>query len=314
MITFSVIIPMFNEIANINYCIHSIIKACQGKDNVEFIIADNGSTDGCIEAAEALGVKVMRFQGETIAGLRNKAAAAAKGDYLLFIDSDIMVPDNWFRQIQDNFDKDYTDVFAFVDIAPEGAPWYAKRWAERVLARRDTTRQTDYLPGRNINIRAEWFKKVDGFDEALETGEDKDFIARLAKAGARIYTVYQPLLTHYGYEKTFIEWVKKEYWRQHNHPSLCRRHGFTFRYIRFPSVALWHVLMAIIFLLASFSTPLSYVVLSIFAWFAPAVFFTIRKSCFRRNINIVIQFVALHWLRFHIAGWSILVALLEEKR
>ena len=309
---FSILLPMYNEMDSLPICIGSIFQSIAGNNQVEVIIADNGSDDGCIQAAEELGATVLTFHGETIAALRNHAARAAKGRYLLFIDSDIAVPKSWFSSIQSRFESSETDVFAFVDIAPESAPWFARRWAERALARRNTTRRADYLPGRNIYLKSEWFHKVGGFDESLVTGEDKDFVMRLSQQGANVFTVHEPLITHYGYEKTWKEWFKKEYWRQHNHPDLWRKQGFTVRNLRFPLVALLHLPLfalsiAALVLLPEASLPL------LTLWGLPAVLMAVHKPYSRRSFFVLWQFTLLYWLRFHVTAFSTIIALIKQR-
>ncbi len=91
MTTFSVIIPTHNRREHLLACLASV--SAQRRRPDEVIVVDDGSTDGTAEALSALGnVTVIRQVNAGPGAARNRAAAAASGDYLAFLDSD----DVWF--------------------------------------------------------------------------------------------------------------------------------------------------------------------------------------------------------------------------
>jgi len=83
----SVVIPAYNAEDTIEQCIRSVKR--QGVD-VEIIVADNYSTDGTAEKARRLGAKVLPRSGRpgNPASARNAGLSVAKGEYVLFLDSD----------------------------------------------------------------------------------------------------------------------------------------------------------------------------------------------------------------------------------
>lgn len=96
--TFSVIIPVYNVENYLHECVDSIVsQTCQ---DFELILIDNGSTDSsgkiCDEyAAKYTNVRVKHLMPNVMAsGARNEGQALAKGDYILFIDSDDYYIDN----------------------------------------------------------------------------------------------------------------------------------------------------------------------------------------------------------------------------
>ena len=96
--TFSVIIPVYNVENYLHECVDSIVnQTCQ---DFELILIDNGSTDNsgkiCDEyAAKYPNVRVKHLMPNIMAsGARNEGQALAKGDYILFIDSDDYYIDN----------------------------------------------------------------------------------------------------------------------------------------------------------------------------------------------------------------------------
>ncbi|ANE46101.1 glycosyl transferase family 2 [Paenibacillus swuensis] len=86
----SVIIPVMNEIKTIS---RIITQAARVHPETEIIVVANGSKDGTRELAVRMGAKVISFDeplGHDVG--RGVGAQAARGDILLFIDGDIVIP------------------------------------------------------------------------------------------------------------------------------------------------------------------------------------------------------------------------------
>lgn len=91
MTTFSVIIPTFNRRQHLLECLSSV--SAQRRRPDEVIVVDDGSNDGTVEALGDLQDVIVIHQANAGPGAaRNRGAAAASGDYLVFLDSD----DLWF--------------------------------------------------------------------------------------------------------------------------------------------------------------------------------------------------------------------------
>jgi len=88
----SVIIPTYNEEKYLPFLLRSLVA--QTSEDFEVIVADNKSKDKTREIAESFGARVV--QGGQVAEGRNAGAAAAKGDILLFLDADVILPDPRF--------------------------------------------------------------------------------------------------------------------------------------------------------------------------------------------------------------------------
>lgn len=86
----SVLIPAFNEEELISEVIDSVRKSFSdvGIASYEIIVCDNNSTDATAERAAAKGAKVVRESHNQISRARNKAAAHAVGQWLIFLDGD----------------------------------------------------------------------------------------------------------------------------------------------------------------------------------------------------------------------------------
>lgn len=312
---YSVVIPCYNESHVIGRCLDSVNAARAGRSDVQVIVVDNGSTDTSAAIAEAHrqhpSDQVISTPRLRISAVRNAGAQAASGEYLLFLDGDIEVPDNWLATLDDWFGKQRSDVLGFVDLPPSTAPWFARIWGERVLARRHAAVEVDFLPGRNIYLPRRWFDTVGGFDAALMTGEDKDFIMRLRKAGARVMTDRSIDITHLGYERSFREWMRKEYWRQHSHIDLLRQQGLSLRLLRFPVLAVGHLGLLLLVLASLLGAPALAMALLLTS-FLPSLVMTLRCPEHRAHGLLIVQSTFMYWARFVIAGWSIVRAAWES--
>lgn len=87
----SVIVPMFNAANTIERCVESCVAS--GDESLEVLLIDDGSTDGTLENAEALGVKypAVRCLRQSHAGVseaRNLGIREACGEWILFLDAD----------------------------------------------------------------------------------------------------------------------------------------------------------------------------------------------------------------------------------
>ena len=91
MVKFSIVIPVYNVINYLPKCMSSVL--CQSFNGYEIILVDDGSTDGsgklCDQYAEKdKRIKVIHQENQGLSSARNIGIRAAKGEFLLFLDSD----------------------------------------------------------------------------------------------------------------------------------------------------------------------------------------------------------------------------------
>ena len=89
---FSIIVPVYNVQNYLAACVKSVAEQPGPKD-WECILVDDGSTDTSgqicdVMAAEIPGLRVLHQQNGGLANARNTGLAAAKGEWVLFLDSD----------------------------------------------------------------------------------------------------------------------------------------------------------------------------------------------------------------------------------
>ena len=120
MCEISVIIPIYNVEKYLNKCVDSVIN--QTYKNLEIILIDDGSTNNspkiCDEYSEKYDfIQVIHQQNKGLGGARNTGIYAAKGNYLLFLDSDDTIHEELLKICYDKIEKYDCDIVLFDLVA-----------------------------------------------------------------------------------------------------------------------------------------------------------------------------------------------------
>jgi glycosyltransferase involved in cell wall biosynthesis len=196
----SVVIPAFNEERLLAQSLAAIQHARTGFLPAglasELIVCDNNSTDRTAEIARAAGATVVFEPVNQIGRARNCGAAAATGDWLLFIDADSQPSSELFAEVAEQI-KSGTCLAGGCVIQLDGPHRGA-----RLLARgwNWLSRHRRLLAGSFIFVETAAFRSLGGFSADLFTGEELDLSLRLRKlarqTGRRIVILHKhPLLT-----------------------------------------------------------------------------------------------------------------------
>src|SRR6185295_6173985 len=88
-IELSIVIPCLNEAATLGECIRAAQEGLRALSiDGEIIVADNGSTDGSPDIAEALGARVVRVDLKGYGAALLGGIAAARGEFIIMGDAD----------------------------------------------------------------------------------------------------------------------------------------------------------------------------------------------------------------------------------
>jgi hypothetical protein len=208
----TVIMPARNAASAIGACLRSINAERLDFGESEVIVVDNGSTDSTRGIAAAAGASVVSLPRLRVSALRNHAASLARAPLLAFIDADHELGAGWFEAVR--------DIFADPSVGAAGAPCHAPpdgTWVQRAydcLRRHDGRRRdATWLGSGNLVIRAELFRQLGGFDEALETCEDIDLCRRLLIARKRLVEDPRLVNIHHGDPRSLSGVFRGERWR-----------------------------------------------------------------------------------------------------
>jgi glycosyltransferase involved in cell wall biosynthesis len=115
----SVIVPVYNGSKHIGQCLDSL--RASSYENYEIIVVDDASTDDTPDILKEKKVIVLRLSERSgPATARNHGAQIAKGEILLFIDSDILVKQDTISRVASDFtnNQGIVAVFGSYDDAP----------------------------------------------------------------------------------------------------------------------------------------------------------------------------------------------------
>ena len=190
----SFIIPTLNEAT----VLERTLKALRQLTSVpyEIIISDGKSVDATLEIAKKYEVKVIEYQGaarQTIGQGKNLGAAAARGDYFIFLDADVLILDidNFIAKALKVFaeHKDVQGLTVFLKVLPDLANVFDKiifNLINFMYYIANNFLKIGIASGEFQMVSARTFKKLGGYNEKLVAAEDQDFFARINKI-ARTY-------------------------------------------------------------------------------------------------------------------------------
>jgi len=197
----SVVIPTGNRRpAQLLRAVRSVLDQKRGGvGRVEVVVANNSRAPAppeLEELARAADVRVVaahRVRGASHA--RNVGAAAARHDLLAFLDDDDWWEPSFLEEMIPVLEAESADAVLC-------GFWTWKAGPVRTTGKQMwevPTLETLYLKnpgvrGSNILIRRAVFEALGGFDESLPTSNDKDFLIRFLRCGARLYPLRRRLV------------------------------------------------------------------------------------------------------------------------
>ncbi len=181
----SIVVPAFNEERLIADSLRAVKAAagaiCEAGLGWELVVCDNNSTDRTAEIARSEGAKVVFESVNQIGRARNTGAAAASGEWLLFIDAD--------SQPSRELLADVVELTRRRDVLLAGA---TVALDDGGLAARavcgvwnTVSRIRRLVAGSFILVRTAAFREVGGFDLKFFAGEELDLALRLQKRVGR---------------------------------------------------------------------------------------------------------------------------------
>jgi len=182
----SIIIPTFNEEIYLPRLLESIGK--QDFDDYEVIVADNHSHDRTRSVARSHGARVV--EGGVPGIGRNRGAEAARGEYLLFVDADTVLPEGFLSDIMTRFEKDFIDI-----CVPWIRPIDGAKPIYRTIFQFSNTffKLMEVIQPQGLGVciltTRRLHNRIGGFSERVRVSEDFDYINRASLVGRfRVYS------------------------------------------------------------------------------------------------------------------------------
>lgn len=204
----SIIIPVYNQFDYTYKCLDSILKN-SGDVSYEVIIADDNSNDFTVQIEKRVhNVAVVRNE-KNLRFLRNcnHAAQYARGSYILFLNNDTQVQENWLQPLLDLIVKDpltgmvgsklvYADGWlqeAGGIVWEDASAWNYGNRKNPGDPEYNYVKEADFISGACIMIKKKLWDSIGGFDEEFAPAyyEDVDLAFEVRKKGYKV--LYQPL-------------------------------------------------------------------------------------------------------------------------
>lgn len=221
----SIIIPTYNSWEKVLSLITSLSKSQYKR--FEMIIGDDAShTEKEPELLRLFKNKVGSRSVQIVrlpvnrgpAAARNAAAKKAKGEVLVFLDSDVTVYPDTLGTIAKKFtdDADLTALTGVWDKAQQSKAFFPQFKALRDwsywINERDSEGYYYLFSTRIAAIKRDVFMRLGGFNEAFREMEDVELTYRIAKRYAIIFT--PDVRVHHEFER-FIPVARKYFWRSY---------------------------------------------------------------------------------------------------
>jgi len=241
---YSVIIPVYNRPDEVAELLASLVARDGG--DVEVIVVEDGSTVPCreqCEAARTAGLDVRYYakpnEGRSIA--RNYGMERATGDYMVFFDSDCVVPPAYFPRLDAALAATPLDCYGGPDAAHDSFSDTQKAINYTMTAflttggiRGGKVRLEKFVPRTfNMGFSHRVYERVGGFREMFS--EDIDMSTRIRLAGFTIGYIDDPV-----WHKRRVDLAK--FWRQVHVFGMSR---ITLRLLYPDSLKLVHTLPAL---------------------------------------------------------------------
>ena len=190
----SLIIPVYNRPNEVEELLDSLTR--QSETNFEVVIVEDGSKETCQHVVEAfkdkLDVSYSYIPNGGPGNARNYGAKQSKGDYLIVLDSDCILPPDYIKSVNKELKETGADAFGGPDKASDSftdvqkAINYSMTSFFTTGGIRGGKKKMDkfYPRSFNMGVKRDVYAALGGFSK-MRFGEDIDFSIRIFKGGYR---------------------------------------------------------------------------------------------------------------------------------
>ena len=229
---YSIIVPVYNRPDEVDELLQSLTT--QTEKDFEVVVVEDGSTLKCEDVCKRFaGILDLHYYYKPNSGpgqSRNYGAERARGDYLIILDSDVVLPVDYLNNIKRHL-AEGTDAFGGPDRAhPSFTPIqkaisYSMTSFFTTGGIRGGTSNTSkpkrkaldkfYPRSFNMGIRADVYRELGGFSK-MRFGEDIDFSYRIVEAGYTTALIPEAWVWHK--RRTDL----RKFWRQVFNSGIAR--------------------------------------------------------------------------------------------
>jgi glycosyltransferase involved in cell wall biosynthesis len=219
----SVVIPTYNRLSRLRQVINALENQDYTHDDFEVVIVSDGATDGTQRYLEDLRapfhLRPLHQANGGPAAARNAGIVAAKGEFIVFIDDDVVPGPRLLTEHMKQHKTAGREVAVLGPLLTPAnyamSPWVA--YEQRTLVKQyDAMIRGDWAPTArqfytgNASIRRSHVLAAGGFDERFRRAEDVDLAYRLADRGIGFVFTMQAEGFHFA-ERSFQSWFDAAY-------------------------------------------------------------------------------------------------------
>lgn len=225
MTKYSIIVPVFNRPDEVSELLESLTK--QRIQDFEVIIVEDGSQipckEICMRYGEQMDIHYYYKENSGPGQSRNYGAERSVGEYLLILDSDVVLPESYLNAVDEELSRQPADAFGGPDKAhssftdTQKAISYSMTSFFTTGGIRGGKKKLDkfYPRSFNMGIRRDVYLRLGGFSN-MRFGEDIDFSIRIFKKGYHCRLFPQAWVWH----KRRTDFRK--FWRQVYNSGIAR--------------------------------------------------------------------------------------------
>jgi glycosyltransferase involved in cell wall biosynthesis len=199
----SIVIPTYDRPRPLATLLEALARLDDSSHRFEVVIVDDGSPHpaepGVAAFRERLRLNVIRQDNAGPAAARNRGAACAVGDRLVFIDDDCRPHPGWLDSLSRAMRESPDGLCGgrIANASPHSLCATAHQYVFDFLGGNGSGRAGSTLvPSANMAVDRTRFLEVGGFDETMRFGEDREFAHRWAAGGRPIVDVPDAVVRH----------------------------------------------------------------------------------------------------------------------
>lgn len=246
----SVIIPSYNSGLTIEGCLSSVLQQDYPREKYEVIVIDDGSSDESDKLILKYPVMLLMQKHSGPGAARNKGLRYAKGEIIIFLDSDCTVDVDWIStHVQAHGNQSRTKPVGciggaikpslndtnFIELCDYYSSWYSPPRVHK-------GKEYEYLPSTNLSMRKKVMDEMGGFEESLWCGEDIALGMKLREFGYSI--IHNPSILCYHRNRRTIKTYLYHHYNWGEFAPSFRKFGSKARYdFLFPP----NIILAVLF-------------------------------------------------------------------
>ena len=189
---YSIIVPVYNRPDEVDELLESLSN--QTLKDFEVVLVEDGSVKPCKDVCDKYaGILALHYYAKENSGpgqSRNYGVERAKGEYVIILDSDVVLPTGYLKAIDDELRQNPSEAFGGPDAAHESFTPVQKAISYSMTSffttggiRGGKAKLDKFYPRSfNMGILRDVYLKLGGFSK-MRFGEDIDFSYRIVEAG-----------------------------------------------------------------------------------------------------------------------------------